>query len=149
MKLNEMLERAEADHDSGLNCAQSVLKQFCQSKGLPVDQALRLSSGLGSGMKVGNVCGALTGGIMALGLHLGSADPGRKAEMEAPVQELIKRFVAKMEHMECSKIIGYNIADPEQRDIARAKGIFARQCPLAITTAVSIVYDILYPTQKP
>jgi len=148
MKLDEMLLQADQDHNSGLNCAQSVLKQFCQSGGLPAEKYfLRLSSGLGSGMKVGSVCGALSGGIMALGLHLGSEDPARKAEMDAPVRELVTRFRTTMAHKECNKIIGYDVSDPTQRAIAREKGIFASQCPLAIRTAVTIVYDILNRNQ--
>jgi len=143
MTLSEKQLQADFDHSSGLNCAQSVLKQFCDPQSLPLSAFLRLASGFGSGMKVGSVCGALSGGIMALGLLIGSENPARKAEMEAPVGELVSRFKAKMEHMECSNIIGVDITDPVQRAEARQQGIFQRQCPLAISTVVEIVEDIL------
>ncbi len=143
MTLDEMLLRAETDHVSGLNCAQSVIRQFCESRGLPEDQALRLASGFGGGMKVGSVCGALSGGIMVLGLYLGSADPARKAETEAPVQELIDRFVVCMRSMECSQIIGCDMRDPVQKAIAKQAGVFDRQCSKAIACAVELVHDIL------
>lgn len=143
MDLNTRLEQASADHSAGLNCAQSVFKQFCVAGGVETATALRLTSGFGGGMKVGTVCGALSGGIMALGLYLGSDDPARKAEMEAPVRELISRFEAKMEHMECRAIIGYDVSDPAQKAIAKELGIFEVKCDKAIRTAVEIVYEML------
>lgn len=50
------------------NCAQSVLIPFAKEAGLDVETAYKIASGFGSGMKTGKVCGAITGGAMALGL---------------------------------------------------------------------------------
>ncbi len=50
------------------NCAQSVLLPFAQDAGLTEEQALRVSANFGSGMKMAATCGAITGGLMALGL---------------------------------------------------------------------------------
>ena len=50
------------------NCAQSVLVPFAEEVGLDVETAYKIASGFGSGMKTGRVCGAITGGIMVLGL---------------------------------------------------------------------------------
>ena len=56
------------------NCAQSVLLPFAEDFGLTEEQALRIAANFGSGMKMGAVCGAVTGGLMALGLA-GREDP--------------------------------------------------------------------------
>lgn len=50
------------------NCAQSVLLPFAPDAGLTEEQAFRLSANFGSGMKMAATCGAITGGLMVLGL---------------------------------------------------------------------------------
>ena len=54
---------------SGYNCAQSILYAFGPDLGLEGETALKVATGLGGGLGVsGEVCGAVTGGILALGL---------------------------------------------------------------------------------
>ena len=50
------------------NCAQSVLIPYAEALGLGHESARDLAACFGSGMKMGSVCGAFTGGLMALGL---------------------------------------------------------------------------------
>ena len=50
------------------NCAQSVVMPFAEAAGISIEAARRISSNFGGGMKRGSVCGAVTGGLMALGL---------------------------------------------------------------------------------
>lgn len=50
------------------NCAQSVLLPFAPEAGVPEATAYALASNFGGGMKMASVCGAVTGGLMALGL---------------------------------------------------------------------------------
>lgn len=73
-------ERAENLFITGqLMCAEAVLSVLNQSLngGLPPEMAIRLSSGLPEGIGgSGCICGALSGGIMALGLFLGRDTPG-------------------------------------------------------------------------
>ncbi len=56
------------------NCAQSVVVPFAKDAGIDEETAYRVASNFGGGMKMGSVCGAVTGGLMALGL-LGKDDP--------------------------------------------------------------------------
>ena len=52
------------------NCAQSVLIPKWEEMGLDHDMAKRLSKNFGVGMKIGSTCGAITGGLMVLGLKV-------------------------------------------------------------------------------
>ncbi len=57
---------------AGYNCAQSVLFAFGPDLGLDGETSLKLATGFGAGMgRRGEVCGAVTGGILALGLKYG------------------------------------------------------------------------------
>lgn len=73
------LERAKAlrnDPDIHYNCAQAVLASFSPETGISVKDACRIAANFGSGMKMAATCGAVTGGLMALGL-CGIEDSGR------------------------------------------------------------------------
>ena len=58
------------------NCCQSVLMAFCEDYGIDPELAMSAASGFGSGVCIGEVCGAFTGAIMALGLIRQSGKEG-------------------------------------------------------------------------
>lgn len=62
-----------------INCAQAVVVPFAEAAGVPDETAMRFAGGFGGGMRRASVCGAITGGIMALGLF-GLDDPKILAE---------------------------------------------------------------------
>ena len=55
----------------GYNCAQAVVLTFGDDYDLEWELAQRLSCGLGSGCCLGEVCGAVSGGVLVLGLKYG------------------------------------------------------------------------------
>ncbi len=70
------LDRARALRESTeyhYNCAQAVLIPFAERVGLTLEQANAVAQAFGGGMQTGSTCGAVTGGLMALGV-LGLAD---------------------------------------------------------------------------
>lgn len=50
------------------NCAQSVVLPFAEEAGLGEELAYQIAANFGAGMKMAGTCGAITGGLMALGL---------------------------------------------------------------------------------
>lgn len=70
--MTEMMERSHAlrdDTTTHYNCAQAVFILFAEKKGLSAAQAQAITANFGSGMRAGLTCGAITGGLMALGLY--------------------------------------------------------------------------------
>lgn len=61
------LEKAESYRRKGYNCCQSVLCALDGLTGLNEDDAIAIGYGFGGGMHCGSVCGAVTGGLMAIG----------------------------------------------------------------------------------
>ena len=57
------------------NCAQSVTVSFAPVMGITEQQAYAMAANFGGGMKMGSVCGALTGCLMVLG-YCGLDDVG-------------------------------------------------------------------------
>jgi len=98
---SKYLARAEAlrnDPSVHYNCCQAVLLPFAPDAGLDEETAARITANFGSGMKRGSVCGAIAGGLMALGLY--SADDG------ASVGEYYRRLRASHDGlMDCADLL--------------------------------------------
>ena len=97
--MTEKTDLADAYFERGYGCAQSVLGAFCRDYGLDEETALRIATGFGSGMgRLCEVCGALTGGFMVIGLKYGKViTDGEKygahtEQTYALVAELARRF---------------------------------------------------------
>ena len=84
-------EKALALHDQGFNCAQSVLAALGDYTGLDEKTALAVSGGFGGGVRCGEICGACSGAVMALGL----AHPhtiGEDAEARGKISKMTGAF---------------------------------------------------------
>lgn len=90
----DISERAIANHVT-CNCAQSVLCALGEYTGLDEDTAKRVASCFGRGMRCGEVCGTLTGALMALGLACPGVDPNI----------IIRAFKEKYEFVRCSDLL--------------------------------------------
>ena len=50
------------------NCAQAVIVPFAKDAGMTDEAAYNVAGNFGAGMKMASICGAITGGLMVLGL---------------------------------------------------------------------------------
>ena len=93
----------------GYNCAQAVFCAFCDLTGLDIDTAARMSSSFGGGMgRLREVCGTVSGALLALGILRGYADPHDPAAKVAHyqrVQELARRFREKNGTIVCRELL--------------------------------------------
>lgn len=93
----------------GCNCSQSVLLAFAPECGLERETALRLASSFGGGFgRMRELCGALSGAGIALGLLHGGFAPGDKEGKQRHyqrVQLLCDRFTAIHGHLRCGDLL--------------------------------------------
>ena len=85
----------------GYNCAQAVVVAFSEAAGISEDMAERISSNFGSGMKMASVCGAITGGLIVLGLF-GVDDPMTIGEYYRKLKERHDGF------LDCADLLRIN-----------------------------------------
>ncbi len=78
-------------HARGFNCAQSVLAALGSYTGMDEKTALALSGGFGGGVRCGEICGAASGAVMALGLAFPFSD-GENAGSKARIAKLTMAF---------------------------------------------------------
>ena len=64
----DIREKALYWHKKGYNCAQTVLAACSELTGLDEKTALAISAGFGGGLRSGEVCGAISGAVMAVGM---------------------------------------------------------------------------------
>lgn len=95
---------------SGYNCSQAVFGAYAEELGLSLDTALKISSSFGGGMgRLREVCGALTGAFMVLGMLEGDYEPRdnkSKAEHYKNVQELAEEFRSQNGSIICRELLG-------------------------------------------
>lgn len=101
----------------GCNCAQSVVVAFCDVTGLEPDYAARLSSSFGGGMgRLREVCGAVSGMLLVVGLLYGYDQPGpediHKKEHYALVQALAGEFRDAFGTIICRELLDNPPSDP-------------------------------------
>lgn len=94
---------------SGHNCAQSVLLAFSDLTGLDKPTAMKLASSFGGGMgRLREVCGAVSGMFMVLGILYGEEDvttQEKKAAHYQRVQTLAAQFREKNGSIICRELL--------------------------------------------
>ncbi|OPY62340.1 MAG: putative redox-active protein (C_GCAxxG_C_C) [Pelotomaculum sp. PtaU1.Bin065] len=95
--INEEVRRKAGEYfNRGYNCAQAVALSNVEIFNGPVEGVRQMAAGFGHGMSAGCACGALTGGVMAIGLLLaGPEAAGFDRGIAEAAAELHKRFVGE------------------------------------------------------
>lgn len=143
MKRNE---RAKELFAAGCHCSQSTLCVFCEELGLPFEDALRISCGFGGGMRHGEVCGVVTGAIMAIGLKYGPKaidDVERKVKTDGFTVEFNKRFIKKNDTLLCRELLHCDLSVPEGKQYFSDNNLKVKLCYKFIDDGVEILEDIL------
>lgn len=140
-------EDAAAYFNEGFSCSQAVVSTFSEDFGLDKETARKISCGFGAGIgRSGNICGAVTGAILVIGLKYGKGTAGDDAAKEKTytlVQEFLRKFRAKNGSINCTELLGYDLRDPEQRKQAHVSKAVASKCPGFTRDAVMILEQIL------
>jgi C_GCAxxG_C_C family probable redox protein len=97
---------------SGFFCAESVLQAIAESQGIQSDLIPRIATGFCSGIsRTGGMCGAVSGGIMGIGLVAGRDSPAESVEPAYTlVQKLINAFEERYGSVNCRQLIGCDLA---------------------------------------
>ncbi|HNY51353.1 MAG TPA: C-GCAxxG-C-C family protein [Smithella sp.] len=141
-------EQAVAKFVSGYNCAQSVLFAFCEDIGLDKNEALKITCGFGAGMgRKEEVCGAVTGGIMAIGLKHGRGENETQKATEityAKVRELMNLFSEKHGSYLCRQLLnGCDLSNDEGHKLYLANDYRNKVCKPCVQSVVEIVEEIM------
>ena len=134
-------EKAVQYYENGYLCSQSVLAAYAEEYGLMEEQALKLGTCLGAGMRMGEVCGACTGALMVLGLV--HDDPKNRMAANENSKWFLSAFRNANGSYLCNDLLGCDVRTPEGVQYARDNHLFTEFCPKMVASAVKILEEIL------
>ncbi|NLJ37823.1 MAG: C_GCAxxG_C_C family protein [Candidatus Atribacteria bacterium] len=104
------MPEATVYHQQGFNCCESTLMGLSDYLGKSCQFFPRLATGFGGGLgHTGNVCGAITGSIMALGLKFGrdqAQDKKTRDDFYVLVEHFINDVKKELGAIDCIDLIG-------------------------------------------
>lgn len=121
-------------------CSQAVFAAFSPDLGLDKDHALKIGACFGSGMRKGEVCGACTGALMALGLKYGES----KEESNEACVRFLDEFKKENGSYICNELLKCDITTPEGVNYAVENKLFLDFCPKMVESAAKIAEKILF-----
>ncbi|MEZ4358438.1 MAG: C-GCAxxG-C-C family (seleno)protein [Eubacteriales bacterium] len=145
--------KARSIFKDGHNCSQSVLLAFSDEFNIDPDTLLNLASSFGGGMgRLREVCGAVSGMFMVVGLKYGYSDPkdyNAKSTHYKLIQYLAKEFKRQNGSIICRELLkerkDQNTFVPEKRTETYYQ---TRSCPDMVEMAAAIVEKIMNVTGK-
>lgn len=142
--MEDPIQAARERFRQGYSCSQSVFCAFAKNLGLTDEVALKLASPFGGGLAHrGQVCGAVTGALLALGLGCGSASLDDKDETYRLAGDFIRSFEDRHGTILCRELIGHDISTPGGLQKAREDQVFKAICPVLVADAAEIVAGFL------
>jgi C_GCAxxG_C_C family probable redox protein len=141
--MSDRSEKAAAEF-AKCNCSQAVLSSFGPELGLGKAECLRVAACFGAGMgRLGRTCGALTGGLMVLGLRHAKEmleDPrGGRDSVYGRVQALTKQFEAEHGSSECATLIGCDMLTAAGRASFTQRGLHQTLCTQLVKSVVEML----------
>ncbi|HPR56265.1 MAG TPA: C-GCAxxG-C-C family protein [Deltaproteobacteria bacterium] len=141
-------ERAVSVFDQGFNCCQAVFSSFCDDLGMDRDTALKLTCGFGAGMaRNGEVCGAVSGGILVIGTRCGRGERSDRSATEetyGKVRELMGRFAGMHGTYTCRMLLDGIELTTEQGQLSYLENdYFNRVCKACVRDVVELLEEIL------
>lgn len=136
-------ERAIELFNSGCNCAQAAFSVFAEEAGLDETICVKIAAPFGGGIGGSrNVCGALTGALMACGAlngYTSGVTPEEKKAYNRDIAEIMEKFAAKTGSIICGELLAFNETD-------LANGILppdVKACNRYVEHAVQLVEEYL------
>ena len=144
--MNDTPQIARALFLEGHNCAQAVLIACGRGFGLPAETAIKVAQAFGGGLgRTGNVCGAVSGALMAIGLARSIRDPKdaqSKQEANRLAQEFLSRFRVRHGSLLCRELLGCDLSTEDGRKKAHEEGLTKKACPPFVQGAAEIFAEV-------
>ncbi len=130
---------------AGYNCAQAVFCAYCDLTGFDADTAARLASSFGGGVgRLREMCGTVSGALLALGMIRGYADPSNpdaKADHYRRVQEFALRFRERNGSIICRELLRGVEVTPGDVPEPRTPEFYARRPCLRLAGEAAAILD--------
>ncbi len=145
--MGNIAETAEKRFIEGFSCSQAVFSAFAEAGSIDLETALRIASSFGAGMaRMGDTCGAITGGMMVLGLKFGRIVPDDSDAKEMNYQlvhEFVEEFNRRFEKADCRDLLGFDPGTPEASQRFKNEPELQKRCAGFVREASEIIEEII------
>lgn len=141
MSIDRAKELALAEFAKGFNCAESVLLGIVEALEMDVPVVPRIATGFGAGAAAnGEICGALTGAIMALGLLYGRDEPDqeKKNALYEKVNIIVDSFKEEFGAVRCIELTEVDMRTPKGMQLAAERKLHIDFCPKFVAFAAEL-----------
>jgi C_GCAxxG_C_C family probable redox protein len=140
-------EKAVDMFHHGFSCSQAVLGSHSADYGLDAEAAKKIAGSFIGGMaNNGEVCGAVVGALMLIGLKYGQYIEGDTDSKEKNIKmanKYIESFRKEHGSIICKDLLKYNISIDEEARKARESGVFKTLCPIFVKRSVELAEEVL------
>ena len=145
MTTTQIAQRSEALFQQGFCCAESVLLALAESRSIKSDLIPRIATGLCGGVgRTGGLCGAVSGGVLAINLLAGRNEPSQSPEANHRlVRAFLGQFEAKFGTTTCEQLIGCRLDTPEGHQFFKDNKLRETKCQAFVREAAGMVSAIL------
>ncbi len=124
-----------------------MLYAFREESDLPEETASKIACGLGAGMgRKEEVCGAVTGGILVLGMRHGRGSKDDRSAIQSTylkTRELMDQFAKKHGTVICRKLLnGCELTTEEGQKQFKENDLFNKTCKPCVQSVVAILENI-------
>lgn len=145
MKNSEMAVKCFRDE---YNCTQAVLSAYADEMGLDRDIAFKIACGFGAGMgRMQEVCGAVTGAFMVIGLKHGKAGKDEDHLKEITyglVKQFSEHFKKTNGSINCKELLGCDLNSAAGRAKFKADNLVQKVCERCVKDSVDILEQLLH-----
>jgi len=145
MDIKRVEEKAkEMFGPEGLLCAESVLNTVSDEAGIISPLIPRIATGFCGGIaRTRGMCGAVTGGVMALGILYGRDNTEQSYEtVYEKVQQFLRAFEEEYRSINCFDLTGCDLSKEEGRQAFVEKGMMEK-CRQFTGRAASMVAELI------
>lgn len=139
-------DKAETYYCNNFNCTQAIFTTFATESGIDEELALKIATQFGGGARKGELCGAVSGALLVLGLkygHCHSENTKEKSNAYKIGEDFMNRFTDKQGTVVCRELLGYDLSKPEDMKQIKELNLFKTACPKIIRCATEIVDQMI------
>ena len=118
-----------------------------EALGIETECVPRIATPFGGGMgRYGEVCGAITGAMLALGLKSGresADDTAARGDVYAKVVRLMRAFEIEYGSVECRTLTGCDLLTPEGKERMEKEELHANLCTKLVAFASEEAHRIM------
>lgn len=145
--MDQAARRSRELFESGYCCAESVLLAVAENKGIESELIPKIATGFCAGMSfTSGLCGALSGGIMALNMLYGRSEVDDFKSKETTyymVGKFITEFEKRLGSRNCADLLGCDVSTPEGLKTFEEEDMERQKCHKITEEATSIVIELI------